>query len=241
MNRVVCWFSHGAASACGIKIALKQYPDAEIVCINTGSEHPDNERFRADCERWYGRKIQMLKSAKYKNVDAVIEQRNYLSGPAGAPCTGELKKAVRYAYQQPGDLNVFGFHVGEEERAERLRLNEMIDVWTPLIDAGLTKQDCHGMIWAVGIKAPTMYEIGFKHNNCIGCVKAGGAGYWNLTRQHFPDVFARRAKQERRVNYAMTKLHGQPIFLDELPPDAGEYQKEEDYGCGILCQIALNT
>jgi len=239
--RVVCWFSCGAASACATYLALKKYPSAEIVRINTYSEHTDNERFTADCERWFGREILIIGSSKYKSVDEVIDSKTFIRGPHGAECTVALKKKVRYAYQQPEDLHVFGFHVGEEERAARIRQSEMIDVWTPLIDAGLTKEDCHGMLWAVGIKTPVMYELGFKHNNCLGCVKASSAGYWNLTRKHFPDVFARRAVQERRVNYAMTKLHSQPIFLDELPPDAGEYQKEDDYGCGILCQIALNS
>lgn len=237
--RVVSWFSCGAASAVATHLILKKYPDAVIANIDTGSEHPDNARFMADCERWYGREIVKLKSLTYKDVDDVIERRHYMAGPHGAPCTGELKKQVRYSFQQPGDLHIFGFHHGEDMRAERIAESELIDVETPLITGMLSHSDCRALLRTVGIKLPVMYGLGFKHNNCLGCVKAAAPGYWNKTRQHFPDVFARRARQEREVGYAMTKVKGQPIFLDELDPTIGNYELEQDLGCGILCQIAL--
>jgi len=59
--RTLSWFSCGAASA----VATKLTPDAEPVYCETGSEHPDNERFLQDCERWFGRKVTRLKSDRY--------------------------------------------------------------------------------------------------------------------------------------------------------------------------------
>ena len=47
VSRTISWFSCGAASA----VATKLMPDAEPVYCETGSEHPDNERFFFDCEQ----------------------------------------------------------------------------------------------------------------------------------------------------------------------------------------------
>ncbi len=67
MSRVLAWFSHGAASAVATKIALAEHGDrVVVVSIDTGSEHADNARFRADCERWYGRTIEVIRSEVYR-------------------------------------------------------------------------------------------------------------------------------------------------------------------------------
>lgn len=47
--RTLSWFSAGAASAVATKLMLAEAP-CEIVYCETGAEHPDNERFIADCE-----------------------------------------------------------------------------------------------------------------------------------------------------------------------------------------------
>jgi len=81
--------------------------------------------------------------------------------------------------------------------------------------------------------------MGYKNNNCIGCVK-GGAGYWNKIRVDFPNVFKRMARQERKMNVAINKRYAggerKRVFLDELPPDMGNYFQEPDISCGPHCQ-----
>lgn len=54
-ERIVVWFSCGAASAVAAKLTLNKYKDSEVViaCAVIPSEHPDNERFLKDCERWF--------------------------------------------------------------------------------------------------------------------------------------------------------------------------------------------
>lgn len=61
MSRTISWFSCGAASA----VATKMTPEAVPVYCETRAEHPDNERFLADCERWFGRKIERLRNDAY--------------------------------------------------------------------------------------------------------------------------------------------------------------------------------
>jgi 3'-phosphoadenosine 5'-phosphosulfate sulfotransferase (PAPS reductase)/FAD synthetase len=87
MSRVIAWFSCGVTSAVAAKLTLEKYPDAVVAYCDTGSEHKDNVRFLKDCERWLGKKVQVLKSKKYKDIWDVFEKTKYLAGVNGARCT----------------------------------------------------------------------------------------------------------------------------------------------------------
>lgn len=80
-----------------------------------------------------------------------------------------------------------------------------------------------------------MYDMGYPNNNCIGCVK-GGMGYWNRIRRDFPDVFERRARQEREIGHSCIK----GVLLDELDPNRGNMMKEVMPSCGFACE-AIET
>lgn len=242
MSRLLCWFSCGDASAVACAIALNTNGadgpalNAVVARIVIDNEHSDNHRFAADCSRWYGLPITELRSAEYKDCWAVWEKRKYFSGIKGAPCTTELKKVVRFEFQRADDVHVWGYTKGEEARAYRFRdSNPEIFSRFPLIDAGLSKADCHAMVRARGIQWPAMYELGFHNNNCIGCAKAQGAGYWNLTREHFPEVFARTAELTRRIGAKPVKYKGERIHLDELPKGVGSMKKIE-VSCSPFCE-----
>ncbi len=237
--RTVAWFSCGDASAVACALAVKERPEAVVAHIVLTTEHPDNERFAADCARWYGRELVRLQSTEYADTWDVWESRRYIAGIAGAPCTTALKKEVRFAFQRPDDCHVFGFTIEEKKRAETFRANNFeLDVWFPLIERGLTKQDCHALVRAQGIEIPAMYKLGFQNNNCIGCPK-GGAGYWNMIRDHFPANFARMAELSRRLGARLIKQDGARIFLDELRPETGRRTVEPDITCSPLCQQTL--
>ena len=63
MNRIVSWFSCGAASAVATKLALAKGPVTIAYC-EVVEEHPDNKRFLKDCENWYGQEILILVNDK---------------------------------------------------------------------------------------------------------------------------------------------------------------------------------
>lgn len=239
MNRVVAWYSCGVTSAVAAQITLQKYPDAVLAYCDTGSEHPDNMRFLRDCESWIGKPITVLKSDKYSDIWDVFEKTRYLAGVHGARCTTELKKLVRRGFERPDDLQIFGFDSSENHRAEKFKANNPeVNTWFPLIDLGLSKQDCLNEIVAAGIELPVMYKLGYRNNNCIGCVK-GQAGYWNKIRVDFPETFQRMAAMERSVNAAICKSYAgdgnrKRVFLDELPPNMGRYSDLE-IKCGLFC------
>jgi 3'-phosphoadenosine 5'-phosphosulfate sulfotransferase (PAPS reductase)/FAD synthetase len=243
-HKYVSWFSCGAASATATKLALKANPNVDICYQDTGAEHPDNKRFLADCEEWFGKKITVIKSDKFEDTWDVWEKRQYIAGIAGAPCTSELKRIPAESYlwdnYPVGTLEVFGYTVEEKHRVQRWQANNQErNIWPILIEKGFTKADCLGFIDRAGIELPAMYKLGYKNNNCIGCPK-GQAGYWNKIRVDFPEVFERMAKLERKLDAAICKTYAgdgkrKRVFLDELSPDMGRIDDEPSISCGLFC------
>ena len=231
MNRIVVWYSCGACSFLALELALKKYSDKVVaVYCDTGGEHPDNKRFLKDTEDYLGIKIQILKNPKYENHFDVYEKTKFLISPHGARCAGELKKQLRFEFEQPGDIQIYGYSFDEQHRAKRF--NESFpDVLTefPLIENGISKAQAIGHLWNIGIKLPEMYALGYKNNNCIGCVK-GGMGYWNKIHRDFPEQFSRMSKIEREL-----KIKINDKFLDELTGKEGNY-KSENISCDFVCQ-----
>ena len=237
MSRTVVWFSCGAASAYAAKLAKERDGDActVVYCDTMSTEHPDNARFFRDVERWIGSPIEVIRSPTYTDIDDVFQRTRYMAGIAGARCTTELKKAPRVAYQRASDTHVFGYTVEEKKRAANFEdANPTLSVEWLLIDGGVTKQDCKDALADAGIALPAMYELGFEHNNCIGCVKSTSTGYWNRVRRLFPDVFDRRARQSRLIGARLVRVKGVRVFLDELPLE--EHDPDDDIDCGPVCQ-----
>ena len=120
MNRVVSWFSCGAASAVATKLAISDGQPVTVVYCEVIEEHPDNKRFLRDCEKWFGQEIIIIGNDKYKrSIYEVFDKTRYLAGHGGARCTLELKKNVRKAFELPTDRQVFGYTVEEEDRSQK--------------------------------------------------------------------------------------------------------------------------
>lgn len=233
----VCWISAGVSSF----IAGYLAKDVDkYIYIDIENQHPDSMRFVKDCETVLGKEIEILQSP-YKSVQNVISTFRYVSSPYGAKCTEILKKRVRkeweYQHRDYEITYVWGFDINEKHRAVRLQ-ETMIEFHHefPLIEKSLTKEDAHGMLATLGVKRPLMYDLGYKNNNCIGCVK-GGMGYWNKIRVDFPDVFQRMAVLEREVGHSCLNS----IYLDELQPGRGRLDDEVMEECSIMCHLALNN
>ena len=231
--RHLVWFSCGAASAVTAKLLPESIP---VYCDTSASEHPDNLRFLADVEIWLGRKVHLIKNASMTTIDAVFEQKRYMSGIAGARCTVELKKIPRFNYQLGDDLHSFGFTYGEQKRADNLRKNNPeLNLSFPLIDHQITKADCFQILTDACIELPIMYSLGYRNNNCLGCVKATSPRYWAMIRDDFPVVFQRRAEQSRVLGVRLVILKGERIFLDELPSGSFKRFPIPDIACGPEC------
>lgn len=250
MPKTISWLSAGAASAVATKLILQEIPDATPAYCETGAEHPDNERFIGDCEAWFGRKVERIRSDQYADTWAVWEKRRYLSGMNGAPCTGELKVVPRLNWIEanlPSTLHIWGYTADklDAKRAERM-LTEYpaMKQRSPLVERGLTKQNVLAIIQGAGIELPVMYGLGFHNNNCIPCVKSTSPAYWALIRQHFPAQFERMAKLSRELGARLVILRreaGKNVrgFIDEIPldqPTRDPISPACDFLCAVVAQ-----
>lgn len=236
-GRAIAWFSCGAASAVAAKLAVGKYQGTEVVyCDTLATEHEDNARFFQDVQRWIGKQITIIKSNKYNDVDEVFERERYMSGIAGARCTVEMKKIPRMNYQRADDIHIFGYTVDEPKRIKDFKENnpELQLDWI-LSDRFIRKSDCYRTLRQAGIALPAMYALGFEHNNCVGCVKATSPAYWQRTAKHFPEVFARRARQSRDIGARLVRVDDVRVFLDEMDLNRRYEGGDGDIECGPYC------
>jgi 3'-phosphoadenosine 5'-phosphosulfate sulfotransferase (PAPS reductase)/FAD synthetase len=243
-DTIVVWFSCGAASAVAAKVIIDLYGhrcNIKIVNNPIKEEDKDNLRFLGDVEDWLNYDIQFATNPKYPDNSciSVWEDRRFMSGPMGAPCTIELKKKARQLWEKdnPHEWLVLGFTCEEEKRAARFKLTERDNLLTPLIDNGIDKDYCYSYLKSSGVEPPAIYKRGYPNANCIGCVKASSPTYWNLVRKDSPEVFEARAKQSREIGSKLAIVKGVRTYLDELDPEAvGRPLKTLDFECGIFCE-----
>ena len=241
-RRVIVWVSAGAPSAVTAKLTIRKYAATHEVVLaycETGMEHPDNERFLGDLTRWTNHPVIRLRSEKYASTWDVWEDRKYLAGVNGAPCTTELKIKPRVAFQRVDDIHVFGYTEDPKDmrRAKSLRDHFFeLTIETPLIDARLNRAACLAIIERAGIALPVLYGLGWPNNNCIACVKSGSPDYYALVRFHFPDVFWRLAKLSRELGVRLCRLDGERAFIDEIP-EGHPTTNAVAPACDFLCHL----
>ncbi|MGX7706291.1 hypothetical protein [Methylobacterium sp. Gmos1] len=241
-QRVISWFSCGAASAVATKLTLADAGTREVVVAycETGSEHPSNHTFLKECERWFGKVVFPIRNLNFQDTWDVWESESYLAGNNGAPCTRELKVVPRLEFQRPSDIHVFGYTADKTDitRAKRLRENyPELKIVTPLIDRGINKEACIAMIERAGLPVPPMYMLGFQNNNCIPCSKATSPNYWALVRQRFPNEFDRMVALSRKLGVRLCRINGERAFIDEIPADWPTTNPIQP-SCDFLCALA---
>jgi hypothetical protein len=236
---IISWWSAGVTSAVATKLIMDEFGIDNVcpVYFHIDSAHSDNQRFKSECEQWYGKEIRTVKAKKYNDQFDVIQKERYINGPSGAKCTQVLKKALRQQLENELDFEaqVFGFEYSKKEINRAIRFKEQYPSSKPLfplIEHKITKSEAMFILNKQGIKNPTMYTLGYGNNNCIGCVK-GGKGYWNKIRVDFPDTFNKMIEMENMLGRSCIK----GTFLKDLDPSAGRKLKVITPDCGNFCDI----
>ena len=237
-KKVIAWWSGGITSAvaCWLSIQLFGKENVRVIMIDTRNEDEDTYRFKKDCEKWYGQKIEVISGIKldadtcaklewdyeyvdvgfnYTKIQDVWRRFKSLNVASGAICSAELKRAVRIAWQKTNtyDYQVFGFEFDKKEMNRALSLTANYPSSKsiyPLLMFGYDKETCIKLVREIGIEIPRSYQYGFKNNNCqgTGCVQ-GGIGYWQKMKQDFPEKFEAMAD----VEHELTALKGQPVSM----------------------------
>ena len=58
----------------------------------------------------------------------------------------------------------------------------------------------------------------------------------NAIRKDFPDVFDSMSKLEREIGHAINKDKDGAVYLDELDPDRGNFNRDMPADCGFSCE-----
>lgn len=239
---IAVWFSHGAPSACALKLTIDRYGVENVRAVNNPivEEDEDNRRFGREIAEWCGIEIEEFKAPKYPSASAVDvwTARKAMSFPNGAPCTRHLKIEARQAWEaiNKPEWHVLGFTAEEAARHQRFILTERENVLPILIDAGMTRGMCADMIRGAGIPLPRVYDWGLPNANCLGCVKATSPTYWNTIRRVAPEVFRQRAEQSREIGAKLVRVGNQRIYLDELHPLSRGRPLNSMPDCGLFCE-----
>jgi 3'-phosphoadenosine 5'-phosphosulfate sulfotransferase (PAPS reductase)/FAD synthetase len=229
MEKVICWWSGGITSAVACKLAIDFFgaDNCRVIMIDTHNEHDDTYRFKKDCQKWYGVKIETISGIpkQYSSIQDVWRKHKSLNVATGAVCSTMLKRTVREKWQRYNKFSyqVFGFEFDKKEynRATSLKINHpRTNPIFPLLMMGYDKEKCIQIVKEVGIEIPAAYRLGYQNNNCLktGCVQ-GGIGYWQKIQREMPDVFKNMAEME----HELTKLRGSPVTM--LKDQSGEAKK----------------
>jgi len=243
-DTIAVWVSCGAASAAAAILTCAKYGnmcDVRLLNNPIKEEHEDNQRFIQDLSKHLGREIEIVINPDWPtcSIFDVFEKRKFISSPYGAPCTGELKKKARHHWESKNkaDWHVMGFTYDEKDRHDNFIISERENVIPILIDRMMTKDDCGKMMNAIGLKMSVAYELGMPNANCIGCVKATSATYWNLIRKIAPERFSHLCAVSRDIGAKLVRWKGERIYLDELPAHAkGGDLKKMNLDCGFFCE-----
>ena len=147
--------------------------------------------------------------------------------------TTPLGKGNHAAYHVLG----FTYDKAEQARHARFILTERDNLLPVLIDAKMTKAMCFDMIRRANIALPAIYSKGFPNANCVGCVKATSSTYWNLVREHYPEVFYERVEQSERIGVKLVRVQGKRISLGDLKiTDKGAKLNRMGFDCGLFCE-----
>jgi hypothetical protein len=242
MGATVVMFSGGIGSYAAARRHADQHGTEGMTLLFTDvsgsnpSEHvgedPDTLRFVHDAAADIGAPLVILNDPR--DIYQVFAEKKWLGNSQLAHCSWELKTKPARDWM---DANASGATVIVGiDWTELERLPAIVKNWLPhLLLAPLTEppyRDKQQLIRDAkqrGLTPPRMYELGFAHANCRGCVKAGQT-HWRRLLHTFPDTYAYHEQQEAQIR---DQLGDVAILRDRtggtpVPLTLTEFRKRQD-------------
>jgi len=205
-SRYMISMSGGLASAASAIIAHEAGLRYEMVFADTLIEAPDLYRFLDDMGEALGKKVIHL--ADGRDPWDVFVARRHIGNSRTAHCSETLKTKQVAAWMLEhafyDDPLVLGMYKDEEDRLIRAQRN-----WNPqevtslLIEHSIYPGAANELVAKYGVRRPSLYALGFPHNNCGGmCVRAG-QGQFLLLLLTRPDFYL---EQEARNEWAIAQI-----------------------------------
>lgn len=224
----IVFYSHGICSA---YIACRLQDECRRpLCLfsDTKREDEDTYRFGREVAQRWG--LNVVEASNGEDLWASWERQHIIPARQISQCSRDFKIIPSRSYltehfefpQVPGRV-AYGYDMAEQSRADRTTSHwdfEHVSVWFPLIEWGVSKEQCFGYFAEHNIKPPRMYGQ-FQHANCLPC-KNFRLPDWKALAYHYPEKFAEAAAFECRTGLKWMQDEGTPrlveIELQELPP-----------------------
>lgn len=198
--REIVKFSMGVCSAY-IACRLKETcHDPECLFSDTKAEDEDTYRFgREVVEKWG---LNLIERSDGRHLWQVFEDQHMIPARQIPMCSIQMKIKQGEGYlksiTEPGRVAI-GYDLDEEDRiAKMLSLwsHPTLKVWFPLIEWGVSKQQCFGFFAERGVQTPRIYRH-FHHANCLPC-KNFEFKDWIALKYHYPEKFQAAMEFEAR-------------------------------------------
>jgi len=202
MNHVVS-FSGGLGSWVAAKRVAEKYgtENLYLVFADVLIEDEDLYRFLPEAAADVGGELVILSDGR--DPYDVFHEKRYMGNTRTAHCSEELKSNPFYAWVDAlkGDTTIYlGIDWTESHRLESARKRRPdYKIEAPMCDAPyLSGTDVKALLKKAGIELPSLYKLGFAHNNCGGCCVKAGQGQWARVLEVMPERYAlHESKQEK--------------------------------------------
>lgn len=211
MRRVVM-FSGGITSWAVARLVVERYGTAGVTLLfaDTLVEEPIQVGILDDAAADVG--VPVTRVADGRTPWEVFRDKRIIGNTKIAPCSHLLKqKPCRDwldANARPADTIVYvGIDWTETHRLPAIIAGHApYPVEAPLAEPPYTDKETWFAIAAVrGLRAPSLYEKGFSHNNCGGACVRGGQAQWRRLLVEFPERYAENEAQENALREHLGK------------------------------------
>lgn len=167
------------------------------ICLFSDTKREDKDTYRFGievAERW---QLNFCEISDGRDLWDVWRQQHIIPARQIAQCSRTMKiiPGEKLLKNWPTGTPVrvaIGYDCDEQDRIDEFlryfNYPDYITPWFPLMDWGVTKQECFGFFLQSGVVPPRIYRH-FQHANCIPC-KNFREKDWFALAYHYPEYFA---------------------------------------------------
>jgi len=203
-------FGGGVNSVALYLYLIEQGVDFEAVFVHHGTDWPETYNYVAGFQwwlKWNGLPpitILYPNVQGYRNLFDFYYDRELTPSYIHRSCSEKFKSRTLNAYYKKPCFALIGIDVDESKRA-RLSVVKGIEQRYPLIEAGMTRNDCKAFILKNGLPLP-------EKSGCFMCVYQR-PNQWRKLRIEHPDLICKARDMEQRQIERRKKEGKTKVFL----------------------------
>jgi 3'-phosphoadenosine 5'-phosphosulfate sulfotransferase (PAPS reductase)/FAD synthetase len=205
-------YSGGIGSWMSAKRVVEKVGKENVLLVFTDTKIEDSDLYRFINETVKEMDVDYIYLADGRNPWEVFKDKRFIGNSRLAHCSHVLKQDVfkewLHSNFEPDECIIYlGIDWTEEHRTKKPKESYApYQVKFPMCEEPyLTKEDMLNELNKLGIKTPSLYELGFSHNNCGGfCVRAGFGHFAHLLEKK-PELYRHHEEKEQEMREFLGK------------------------------------